>query len=229
MALQVKKWRGVPSEKQQGRVVHSTVLPTADTAGVSRLGHRPDNVGHTTEKGNCTAPKPGRAGDVRAFDEQTPTTTTFDPLLTFLSTSIPYTSIYRQLLMSHQQHNGLKSCNGRGGACAVKVRAVVVLTSPIYNDTGLYPHLFFPRSRKGYQSHSKIINPKLTPALLSLVLFTSVLVRDRRCLTGIPQAPLGGPAHLRPPECPADDRRPGALPLRFEEQRHRRRSREGAT
>lgn len=104
MVLQVEKWRGVPSEKQQGCVVHSTVLPTADTAGVSsesRLGHRPDIVGHTTEKGNCTTPKPGRAGDVRAFDEQTPTTTTFDPLLTFLSTSIPYTSIYRQLLMSH--------------------------------------------------------------------------------------------------------------------------------
>ena len=52
-----------------------------------------------------------------------------------------------------------------------KVRAVV-LTSLIYNDTGLYPHLFFPRSRKGYQSHSKIINPKLTPALSYLLMYS---------------------------------------------------------
>ena len=86
-----------------------------------RLGHRPDNIGHTTKKGNCTVPKPGRAGDVRVFDEQTPSTTT-TPSLTFLSTSILYPFFYlRQFLMPQQHHNGLKSCNGRGGgACAVK-------------------------------------------------------------------------------------------------------------
>lgn len=49
-----------------------------------------------------------------------------------------------------------------------------------------------------------------------------LLARDRRRLTGIPQAPLGRSAHFRPAKCQADDRRLRALPLRSEEQGNRR-------
>ena len=50
--------------------------------------------------------------------------------------------------------------------------------------------------------------------------------RDRRSAAGIPQAPLGGRAHRRSTQCPTDDHRHSALPLRAEEQGHRRRGRE---
>jgi hypothetical protein len=84
-------------------------------------------------------------------------------------------------------------------------------SSPIHNDTGLHPHLFKPRSRKGYDSFSLPykINCKLTRAPSTYLL----LVRDCCHFTDIPQAPLRCPAHLGPAKCPTDDRRPGALPL----------------
>lgn len=67
--------------------------------------------------------------------------------------------------------------------------------------------------------------PLLLPSYLpSHTLIEPPLARDRRRPTSVPQAPLRRPAHHRPAKRPADDRRLSALPLRSEEQSHRRRS-----
>lgn len=50
--------------------------------------------------------------------------------------------------------------------------------------------------------------------------------RDSRSAAGIPQAPLGGRAHRRSTQCPTDDHRHSALPIRAEEQGYCRRGRE---
>ena len=75
---------------------------------------------------------------------------------------------------------------------------------------------------KGTRSPPPLFSP--FPILIKLS-----LARDRRCLASVPQAQLGRPAHRRPAQCPANNRRRSALSLCLEEQGYRRRGGEDPT
>ena len=163
---------------------------------------------YMAKKGNGTAPNSGRGG---RRTEPKRRRRWFDLLPTFLSTSVLHIAslscTITHLSLVPQWPQKLQ----RPRWCVV----LATLSTPsciltANNDSGLHPHLFNPRSRKGYPL-------LLLSHLPSRSLINPPLARDRRRPTSVPQAPLRSPAHHRPAKRPADDRRLSALPLRSEE------------